>query len=917
MKKKIIWLLALTALLAVMFSVAACTSTVEMERDRYRAEDAKYDILDPDFDTSDSQSRVMLTQGHTRGTRVSSADDGAGTLSNLVDLNDETVYRSAAGTNADHKVSITLDLNKYYYIDRVDLVPAYGADKKAEFFPTEFYVEISCDQIEWTIVAARTNYPVPDHTVTLRMGAQSARYVRFTATSLREENGEYRLALGGIGVWFDDYRSVGKVAAEPNATYYISSSEGDDSFDGKTPETAWRTLNRANSLILSGGNRILLKKGDVWTGQMLQPYGDGSKDSPVVISSYGEGDQAPVIAAGGGLATGLLLSNVSWYTVQGIDFSDSPFGIKIESRLKNFDTETHEFDAVEGFVIKDCNFSDHRANSITDELFIMRYPDAYFGAGINLIAYGTRETWGERANNTSSPYIQEGDEPNNYIKNVQIENCDFERCDTGILNYLVDLQSLENGIGAAAPYYNNNCIPNEELTWAFHNRSMAGITIKDVTINESYRSGGIIIYGMSDVFCDNVNIYKTGVEGMHWGVAAMQISMCEDVVVQNSEFAEVYRRNNSPDGEGFDIEAGNINVTLKDSVIRDTAGPAVLVFGLNLGWGGYNRNSVFDNVLFENCGAYDTAMYQNVFHVTAESVATTTGSGSSLYQGNLGGVVKNCKIVLKWEGQGYETGYTVKGQDERGVYDETTDTTTLGLAFDASNEVWNPGERVQLFGNGTNLYESGLVSSGADYSVGYVDGNGQFVADPSLALDGSIYTGSNADTAIFRSDSLNDGEMSGGYEYNSGFSSVKFDTEDVNLSIMVDLGKEETFSAVRLFGAQRHLIGAAHYGTMFPRDLTISVSSDGVNWEQMDIHALDENGAAIRGGVKEIKDLTLASRPCQDMRFLLDVTARYVRVDITKAQADPAGSGYYVQIAELQVISGQQFDLKTEYVAVQ
>ena len=159
--------------------------------------------------------------------------------------------------------------------------------------------------------------------------------------------------------------------------------------------------------------------------------------------------------------------------------------------------------------------------------------------------------------------------------------------------------------------------------------------------------------------------------------------------------------------------------------------------------------------------------------------------------------------------------------------------------------------------------------------------------------------------------------MSGGYEYNTGFSSVKFDTEDVNLSIMVDLGKEEPFSAVRLFGAQRHLTGAAHYGTMFPRDLTISVSSDGVNWEQMDIHALDENGAAIRGGVKEIKDLTLASRPCQDMRFLLDVTARYVRVDITKAQADPAGSGYYVQIAELQVISGQQFDLKTEYVAVQ
>ena len=917
MRKKLILFLAAVAVAALVLFGVSCTREEQRERERYDTQQVQYDILDPDFDASGSVSRVILAEGHTRGTRVSATDEGDdGALDNLVDLNDATVYYSQDDTDKDHEIEITLDLNKYYYIDRVDLVPAYAEDGVAQFFPTEFYVEISCDNIEWTIVAARTDYSVPDHTVSLRMGAQSARYVRFTATSLRSERGEYRLALGGIGVWFDDYRSNGKIVAEPGTAYYVSDSEGDDSNDGRTPQTAFKTFNRVNGMVFSGGNSILLKRGDTWRGQSLQPSGDGAKDAPVIISSYGEGEN-PVIAAGNGLATGLLLSNVSWYTVRGIDFCDSPFGIKIESKLKNIDLNTYEFEPVEGFVIADCNFTDHRANSISEELFIMRYPDAYFGAGINLIAYGTEDTWGERANHNACPYIQEGDKPNTYLRNVQIENCEFQGCDTGILNYFVDLLSFENGAGAAAPYYNNNCLASEELTWSFHNRAVSDVIIRNVTINESYKSGGIIIYGMSNVLCDNVKIYKTGIEGMHWGVAAMQVSMCENVLVQNSEFAEVYRRNNSPDGEGFDIEAGNINVTLKDSVIRDTAGPAVLVFGLNSGWGGYNRNSVFDNVLFENCGAYDTAIYQNVFHITAESIATMTGSGSSIYHGNLGGIVKNCKIVLKWEGQGFETGYTVSGKDDRGVYDELTDTTTLGLAFDSSNVVYNPGERVQVYGNGTNLKTEGLVSSGADYAVGYLDGDGNFVADPSFATEGSIYTGSNAEEAVFHADSLGDGELSGGYEFNSGFSSARFESETVNFSILIDLGQVETFSAVRLFGVQRYLPGASDYGTMLPADLTVHVSEDGMNWEQMNIHALDENGAAIRGGVSEVTGLTLASRPCQDLRFLLDTSGRYVRIDITKARKNPMGGGYYVQLAEVQVISGLAFDLKTEYVAEQ
>ena len=44
-----------------------------------------------------------------------------------------------------------------------------------------------------------------------------------------------------------------EVSAEPGKTYYVDDRDGDDSNDGVTPEAAWKTLNKVNSMSFQPG----------------------------------------------------------------------------------------------------------------------------------------------------------------------------------------------------------------------------------------------------------------------------------------------------------------------------------------------------------------------------------------------------------------------------------------------------------------------------------------------------------------------------------------------------------------------------------------------------------------------------------------------------------------------------------------
>ncbi len=74
-------------------------------------------------------------------------------------------------------------------------------------------------------------------------------------------------------------------------TYHVSKA-GSDKNDGRTPETAWCTLERVNSVALAPGDSVLFRRGDAWRGQLRPCSGDDA--APITYGAFGTGKK-PVL----------------------------------------------------------------------------------------------------------------------------------------------------------------------------------------------------------------------------------------------------------------------------------------------------------------------------------------------------------------------------------------------------------------------------------------------------------------------------------------------------------------------------------------------------------------------------------------------------------------------------------------------
>ena len=132
------------------------------------------------------------------------------------------------------------------------------------------------------------------------------------------------------------------------STYYLDPDNGDDSNDGKSISSAWKTLTAVNSREFGPGAKILFKSGGVWMGQ-LEPKGSGEENNPIIIDQYG-GETKPLINANGVLGGVINLHNQSFWEINnleltndasdmgnrnGVDISATNFGLMRHIHLKN------------------------------------------------------------------------------------------------------------------------------------------------------------------------------------------------------------------------------------------------------------------------------------------------------------------------------------------------------------------------------------------------------------------------------------------------------------------------------------------------------------------------------------------------------------------------------------------------------
>lgn len=87
-------------------------------------------------------------------------------------------------------------------------------------------------------------------------------------------------------------------------TYYVSASAGDDSKDGLTTATAWKSIAKVNAATFAAGDQVLFNRGDIWRESLIVPS-SGASGNPIKFDAYGSGE-APTI-------TGSLdLPSASW-----------------------------------------------------------------------------------------------------------------------------------------------------------------------------------------------------------------------------------------------------------------------------------------------------------------------------------------------------------------------------------------------------------------------------------------------------------------------------------------------------------------------------------------------------------------------------------------------------------------------------
>ncbi|MFC5402753.1 discoidin domain-containing protein [Cohnella soli] len=110
-------------------------------------------------------------------------------------------WSSNSNLTSNHTEWVTVDLGGSSKISTVNLFPRNDGVKTGYFFPVDFTIQTSPDNVNWTTVVTRTGYTQPGNEAqSFTFPASTARYVKINGTSLRFNEGTYRMQFAEIEV---------------------------------------------------------------------------------------------------------------------------------------------------------------------------------------------------------------------------------------------------------------------------------------------------------------------------------------------------------------------------------------------------------------------------------------------------------------------------------------------------------------------------------------------------------------------------------------------------------------------------------------------------------------------------------------------------------------------------------------------
>ncbi|MET0909932.1 MAG: carboxypeptidase regulatory-like domain-containing protein, partial [Ilumatobacteraceae bacterium] len=408
------------------------------------------------------------------------------------------------------------------------------------------------------------------------------------------------------------------------ATFHVDAENGDDSADGLTPSTAWRTLDKVNATTFEPGQSILLRSGSSWDGQ-LWPKGSGVAGQPITIGRYGDGGK-PVIAGNGEVADVVRLFNQEHWVISQLDVSNQrPAGATPGENLgdlRGIHVSGDNSTTLDSFVVSGVDVHDvsGEVNWISGDV-AGNAPGVKFKTGWD----GSKRTGGI-VFDTTVPDILAPPAVPTILNDVTIENSTV--VNTSFAGIIVK-QYTGDGTDAAG-----NTVATS-TGWG--TRTSATDTKfsphTDITIRGNYIRQDGTAYGCNGMYLTNIRgglvegnvVYRAGTSGI-------ETYFADDIVIQHNEVYETQKKAGGADSNGIDPDKGTTRQLIQYNYIHGN-GDGVLLCQFSFGDAVVRYNVIADNTRYPIYLHSDRAARAEVYNNTIYNSASNYliyGYGTSL-----------------------------------------------------------------------------------------------------------------------------------------------------------------------------------------------------------------------------------------------------------------------------------------------
>jgi hypothetical protein len=529
------------------------------------------------------------------------------------------------------------------------------------------------------------------------------------------------LVVGAVG-------GVAPSAQAADTTYYVDSVSGLDTNTGLDQSHPWKSLGKVNAKTFGAGDRILLKAGSTWTGQ-LWPKGSGAAGSPIVIDSYGSGAK-PRVDGAGRVADAVRLFNQEHWTIRNIEVTNTvPPTSTPGTNLGDFrgiHVSGDNSQTLDGFVIDSVDVHD-----VTGHVNWIGGDTADNKPGINFqTGWDASKSTGGIIFDTTVPNLAAPPSTPTILNDVTIQNSKISN--TSFAGITVKQYTGSNRGAVATGWGTRTSATDPKFT------PHTNFTIRNNYITQAgtaYGCNGIYLTDVRGGLIERNVVEKTGTSGI-------ETYFADNVTIQFNEVFGTSKKAGGADSNGIDADKGTTGQVVQYNYVHGNGdgillcqfafGDVVLRYNVITSNTRYQiylhsdaaaRAQIYNNTLYNDASTYLVygygkylssryALSNNIFYSTRANATLSTSSTITYSHNVYGGAT-----------------LTVPGGDSRAVVanprfvsapiDAAPGTPATGPALAAAYELKiaagspaiNAG--VSIAGNGGRDYEGNALYNGA------------------------------------------------------------------------------------------------------------------------------------------------------------------------------------------------------------